>query len=126
MADYTPVYTNGTIPQTYIAGAAITGGQLVFVSGVKTVSPTAGVNGLVIGVAASDAASGANVTVWPLVGPVHESVSPAGSTAADPLSSSTAGGVATGVLATLAAAGTLLGVCHTTATAGNKVRWTAR
>lgn len=126
MADYTPVYTNGSIPQTYIAGAAITGGQLVFVSGVRTVTPTAGVNGLVVGIAAQDAASGANVAVWPLVGPMHETVAPAGVTAADPLTSSTAGGIATGVLATVAAAGTFLGIAVNTATAGNKARWTTR
>ena len=123
MADYTPVFTGGQAPITYTAGAAITGGQIVFVSGVKTVTPTAGANGLAVGVAAHDVASGGTVTVWPLSGCIHETISPAGSTAADPLSTSTAGGVATGVLATLAAAGTLIGVAITTATAGNKCQW---
>lgn len=126
MADYSPVLANGNKPFTLQASAAITGGQLVSVSGAGTVAPTAGADGKVVGVAATDAANGAKVTIWPLIGPVHESVSPAGSTAGDSLSSAASGGVATGVLGTLAAAGTLLGTAITTATAGNKVRWTAR
>lgn len=126
MADYSPVFANGTSPFTLQASATITGGQICVVTGAGTVGPAAGASGLVAGIAATDAANGAKVTVWPLVGPVHETTSPAGSTAGDPLSSAASGGVATGVLATLAAAGTLLGVALTTATAGNKVRWVAR
>jgi len=126
MADYTPVYSGGTVPFTMTAGATITGGQLVFVSGVSTVSPTAGANGAAIGVAAHDAASTARVSVWPLVGPVHETVTPAGVTAGNALTSSTSGGVDSGTLATIAAAGTFIGTAITTATAGNKCRWTGR
>lgn len=126
MADYSPVYSGGSVPITMTAGATITGGQLVFVSGVSTVSPTAGANGATIGVAAHDAASAAKVTVWPLVGPVHETVTPAGVTAGNALTSSTSGGVDSGTLATIAAAGTFIGTAITTATAGNKCRWTAR
>lgn len=126
MSDYSPVYANGVLPMTMTAGATITGGQLVFVSGVSTVSPTAGANGATIGVAAHDAANGARVTVWPLVGPVHETVTPAGVTAGNALTSSTSGGVDSGTLATVAAAGTFIGTAITTATAGNKARWTGR
>lgn len=128
MADYTPVYANGVLPMTMTAGAAITGGQLVFISGVSTVSPTAGANGATVGVAAHDAASGARVSVWPLVGPVHESVnSNAGTiTAGAPITSGASGGVDTGTLGTLAAAGTLLGTAVTTAATTAKIRWTAR
>jgi hypothetical protein len=126
MADYTPVFSAGQVPYTSTAGATIVGGQLLFASGVNAVTPTAGANGATVGVAAHDAASGATVTVWPLVGCIHETTTPAGVTAGAALSSSTAGGVDSGVLGTLAAAGTFLGTAINTATAGNKVRWTAR
>lgn len=126
MADYSPVYATDQKPFTMTAGAAITGGQLVFISGVSTVTPTAGANGATIGVAAHDAASGARVSVWPLCNVVHETVTPAGVTAGAALSSSTSGGVDSGTLGTLAAAGTFLGTAITTATAGNKCRWQAR
>ncbi len=126
MADYSPVYAAGVLPLTLIAGATITGGQVVFVSGVSTVSPTAGANGAAIGVAAHDAISTARVSVWPLVGPIHETVTPAGVTAGNALTSSTAGGIDSGTLATIAAAGTFIGTAITTATAGLKARWTAR
>lgn len=126
MADYSPVYSGGVLPFTMAAGATITGGQVVFLSGASAVSPTAGANGASIGVAAHDAASGARVSVWPLVGPIHETVTPAGVTAGNALTSSTSGGVDSGTLATIAAAGTFIGTAITTATAGNKARWTGR
>lgn len=126
MADYTPVYTGGSLPFTSTASAAITGGQVLYASGNGTVAPTAGANGAAVGVAAHDAANGAVVAVWPLVGLVHETTTPAGVTAGAALSSSTAGGVDSGVLATLAAAGTLIGTALTTAAASAKTRWTGR
>lgn len=126
MADYAPVYYGGTEPFTMTASAAITGGQVLFVSGVGTVAPTAGPNGAYIGVAAHDAASGSRVTVWPIPGVVHETISPAGVTAGNALTSSTAGGVDSGTLATIAAAGTLIGTAVSTATTGNKCRWIGR
>jgi hypothetical protein len=126
MSDYSPVYSGGVLPYTMAASATITGGQVVFVSGVSTVAPTAGANGAACGVAAHDAASGARVSVWPLVGPVHETVTPAGVTAGNALTSSTSGGVDSGTLATIAAAGTFIGTAITTATAGLKTRWTGR
>jgi len=126
MADYTPPYTGGTVPFTAKAGATITGGQLVFVSATGAVSPTAGANGAVCGVAAHDAASGAQVSIWPMFGPMHETVTPSGVTAGNALTSSTSGGVDAGTLATIAAAGTLIGTAYTTATGTNKCRWIAR
>lgn len=126
MGDYSPVYAAGCLPFTLTASATITGGQVLFASGVSTVAPTAGANGAVVGVAGNDAASGAKVTVWPLDNLIHESVTPAGVTAGNSLTSSTAGGIDTGVLATVAANGTLLGTAVTTATAGLKARWIAR
>lgn len=48
---------------TFIAGAAITGGQLVAITAANTVSPTAAASGAWVGVAAHDAASGSAVVV---------------------------------------------------------------
>lgn len=126
MADYTPVYTNDAEPLTLSASATVVGGQLVFISGVSTVAPTAGANGACVGVAAFDAASGGRVAVWPLSGVMHETTTPAGVTAGAAIASSTAGGVDSGVLGTLAAAGTLLGTAVTTAAAAAKCRWIGR
>ncbi len=126
MSDYSPVYSGGAKPFTMTASATITGGQVVYASGVGSVAPTAGANGAYVGVAAADAANGARVTVWPIPGVIHESVSPAGVTAGNALTSSTAGGVDSGTLATIAAAGTLIGTALSTATAGNKARWIGR
>ncbi len=126
MPDYTPVYSGGAKPFTMTASATITGGQVVVASGVGTVAPAAGANGAYVGVAAFDAANGARVTVWPIPGVIHETVTPAGVTAGNALASSTAGGVDSGTLATLAAAGTLIGTALTTATATNKCRWIGR
>ena len=126
MSDYNPVYTGGAKPFTLTASAAITGGQVVYASGVGTVAPTAGANGAYVGVAAMDAANGARVTVWPVPGCIHETVTPAGVTAGAAVASSTSGGVDSGTLATIAAAGTLMGTALTTATSGNKCRWIGR
>ncbi|MEV0584100.1 capsid cement protein [Nonomuraea sp. NPDC050310] len=126
MADYLPVFPNGMEPFTMTASAAVTGGQVVFASGVGTVAPTAGANGASIGVAAGDAGVGARVAIWPLSGVVHETTTPAGVTAGAAVTSSTAGGVDSSTLATVAAAGTHLGTALTTATATNKVRWIGR
>lgn len=126
MADYTPVFTGGALPFTSTASATITGGQVLVVSGDGTVGPAGGASGLVCGVAAHDAASTQKVTVWPLAGVVHETVTPTGCTAGNALASAAAGTVDPGTLGTLAAAGTLIGVALTTATAGNKCQWAYR
>ncbi|MFI7468142.1 hypothetical protein [Nonomuraea sp. NPDC049646] len=126
MADYLPVYLNGVEPFTMTASAPITGGQVLYASGVGTVAPTAGANGAAIGVAQNDASSGGLVTVWPISGVMHETTSPAGVTAGAALTSSTAGGVDSGTLATIAAAGTHIGTALTTAGAGAKTRWIGR
>jgi len=126
MSDYLPVFLNGAVPFTMTASATITGGQVLYASGVGTVAPTAGANGAAIGIAQNDAVNGGLVTVWPLNGPVHETVTPAGVTAGASLTSSTAGGVDSGTLATIAAAGTHIGTALTTATAGAKTQWIGR
>ena len=126
MADYTPVYENGQLPFTATASAAITGGQVCVVSGVGTVAPAGGAVGTFVGVAAHDAAINARVTLWPIAGLVHETISTAGATAAGALSTGATGTVEPGTLGTLAAAGTLIGTALSTATAGLKIRWVGR
>ena len=71
MADYEPTYGK---PQsvTLIAGAAITGGQLVSITADNTVSPTSAGPANFAGVAGHDAATGANVTIYGGSGIVHE------------------------------------------------------
>jgi hypothetical protein len=125
MPDYIPV-TQGVDPFTSTASATIVGGQLVEVTGVNTVGPAAVNSVKAVGVAAHDAAIGATLTVHPIVGNTHETVTPGGSAFGDRLACAAAGTVATGVAGTLAAAGTDIGIALNTATAGNKVRWTGR
>lgn len=126
MADYLP-YIQGVPPFSGVtASAVITGGQIVESTGVNTIGPAAADSVKVLGVAAHDAAIGAGVTVHPIQGNVHETVSTAGSTAGDRMVAAAAGAIKTVAAATAAAAGTDLGVAVNTATAGNKVRWAGR
>lgn len=62
MAEYIPIFKPGE-DITMTAGAAITGGRLVFVSAANTVQETAGATAAWLGVATTDAASGAKVGV---------------------------------------------------------------
>lgn len=62
MAEYLPLHDDGDAI-TRSASAAITGGQLVSVSGSGTVAPSGAGDATWLGVAAFDAASGANITV---------------------------------------------------------------
>jgi len=60
---YAPIHCPGdTFTRT--TSAAVTGGQLVYVSGDNTVAPTSAATAAWLGVAAADAASGADVTVY--------------------------------------------------------------
>lgn len=63
MADYVPYLFEGDAINL-TAGAAITGGQVVSVTGNMTVAPTTGPDTKVIGIAAFDAAVGDLVTVY--------------------------------------------------------------
>lgn len=63
MAEHTPHYLpSDRLPRT--TSAAVTGGQVLVVSGNDTVAPVAAPNEAWIGVAAHDAASGAQVVVY--------------------------------------------------------------
>lgn len=63
MAEYLPLHDDGDAI-TRAASAAITGGQLVVVSGSGTVGPSSAASPSWLGVAAFDAGSGDNVTVY--------------------------------------------------------------
>lgn len=121
MSDYVPVYTPGE-SFTSTASAAITGGQLVEVTGSGTVGPAGAASTKVVGLAAFDCASGARVTVWANK-PVHEATASGAVTAGDLLGAAAAGQVVTNATP---AAGVLVGVALTTATNGNLVRYQAR
>jgi hypothetical protein len=128
VADYSPVYSGGIAPFSKTASAAVTGGQVVVVSGVSQVGPSGAGATQGVGLAAHDAASGARVTVWPLTNCEHEATASGTVTAGDGVVAVAAGAVATAPtsLATAAAAGTLIGIATTTATNGNKVRFIGR
>lgn len=130
MADYTPIAVPGSA-FTLNASAAITGGQVVAISGSGTVAPAGATSGAVVGVAAFDAASGADVLVYTGF-IVHESIASGTVTAGDQIASAATGQVATLAPAAAATAAdinnarAILGVALTTATTGNKVRWMSR
>lgn len=63
MAEYLPLYKPGHA-QTRRTSAAVTGGQLLIVSGSGTVAPSSAAAASWLGVAAFDAASGTDVTVF--------------------------------------------------------------
>ena len=94
MAEYTPVFANGTAPMTYQASAAVTGGRLVEISGNGTVAPAGAASTKVAGVASTDAATGAKVQVWPLAGVVHRVLGTGAINAGDNLAAGAAGVVA--------------------------------
>lgn len=62
MADYLPLFKPGQ-DITSTTSAAVTGGQLLVVSGSGTVAPSTAATGAWVGVAAFDAASGARVAL---------------------------------------------------------------
>lgn len=117
MADYAPKYLYGD-QATGTASAAITGGQVLVVSGDGTVGPAGDAADVtVIGVAAADAASGARAAYFPR-GKVHIST--------------TAGAVVAGNGVSAGAAGTvdddagsdpILGVFLTSAASGELAEW---
>lgn len=128
MADYSPVFSGGSIPFTSTTSATVTGGQVLETTTTGAVGPAAAGSLKCVGVAAHDAASGAKVTIWPLANVVHEItvVAAATVTVGDGVIAGTAGTVNTVAVAAGSAAGTLFGMATTTATAPNKVRFVGR
>jgi hypothetical protein len=123
MADYTPVFANGTAPWTLQASAAVTGGRLVEVSGNGTVAPAGAASTKVVGVAAFDAASGAKVDVWPLAGLTHRVLGAGAISAGDNLASGAAGVVAPIAAGTF---GQLIGVADRAGADATIIRFVGR
>jgi hypothetical protein len=119
MPDYTPVFSNSEM-LTFTAGAAITAGQLLAITGDNQVSPTGGATSAIAGVAGHDAAQGAAVTVYGGGGVVHETASTAAAVAAGALLQSAAGGAVAGG----AASGADIGIAvRSVPAAGGTLRW---
>lgn len=134
MSDYVPIYVPSKVV-TLTASAAVTGGQLLSVSGSGTVAPaTFATNApVVVGVAANDTVSGGRVTVYAR-GIVHESIAQGTVTAGDLVTAPLTGATAGAQVQTLAAVTTptaadvinsrsVAGVALTTASNPAKVRW---
>lgn len=99
MPDYTPRFKPGsTITST--ASTAITGGQLLAVSGDNTVAPAGAGSAACVGHAAHDAASGARVTVHTPGRAVQVATASGAVTAGAPLKSAANGQVAAWVSGT--------------------------
>lgn len=130
MANYLPVYKPGT-DVTLTASAAITGGQLVAVSGNGTIAPAGAAEADVVGVAAFDAASGTRVTVYGF-GMIHETTADGAITAGDQVTAGATGKVKSLAVAAGATAGDInnaravVGVALTTAADAALCRWMQR
>ncbi len=113
MAEYLPLHDEG--PITRSASAAITGGQLLYVSGSGTVAPTTGATPAWVGVAGFDANPNDNVTVWS--DDVQRPIAGAGGVTAGLLVEAGAGGTVVNQPATGALPGNVVGLALTTAPA---------
>lgn len=92
MAEYAPLYKPGQeFPRT--TSGTVTAGQLLIVSGSDTVAASSAASAAWLGVAAHDAASGADVTV--ICGGVHELGATGAISAGADVVAATAGTVAT-------------------------------
>ncbi len=116
MAEYLPLKSPGQ-DFTMTASAAVTGGQLVRVSGSNTVAPTTAAAADWLGVASNDAAVGALVTVF--TGGVQRLTASGAVTAGANVEGAAAGAVAAHTNGTADA--NIVGLALTTATAGNPV-----
>jgi uncharacterized heparinase superfamily protein len=116
MAEYLPLHQPGK-SFTRQASAAILAGQLLVVTGSGTVGPASAATAAFVGVAAFDAASGDNVTVY--AGGIQRLVASGTVTAAQTVEAAASGTVATHTNG--ANDVNIVGLALTTATAGNLV-----
>jgi len=117
MAEYLPIFKPGQAI-TLKASAAITGGQVVAVTGSGTVGPSGASSAKWVGVAANDAAQNDNVTIYS--GGVQHATASGAITAGDLLVTAASGAVATA--GETPADGTVIGIALTTAADGADVR----
>lgn len=115
MADYTPIFSGGAAPFTATTAGIVAGGNVLIWSAAGVVTVSGADSAVVCGVAAHDAASGAQVTVWPIEGCIHQLVASGAITALAGVVTDASGQVKTATIATAAAAGTLIGTAVTTA-----------
>jgi hypothetical protein len=118
MSQYTPVYFEAD-KLCDTTSAAVTGGQLLYVSGDNTVAPTTAATSAWIGVAASDAASGTRVTYY--TEGVHDLAASGSIAAGDNVIPAASGAVATQGTPSAANATQVVGVAKSAAASG-KVR----
>jgi hypothetical protein len=116
MAEYLPIYKPGQA-LTLKASAAVTGRQVVAVSGVNTVGPAGAASTAAVGVAAFDAGINDNVTIY--AGGVQEVIASGAITAGSPVICGAAGTV---VASATPPAGQQVGVALTTAADAAVVR----
>ena len=116
MAEYLPLHSDGDAI-TRSASASITAGQLVRVSGSGTVAPVSAASSDWLGVAAFDAASGDNVTIF--CSGVQRLVATGTVTQGNTVEGATNGTVAAHTNGTNDV--NIVGLALTTATAGNLV-----
>jgi hypothetical protein len=113
MPDYLPKFTG---PFTKVCSAAVTGRQMVVVSGNNTVAPSAAADAKWVGVAAHDQVAGQEVTIYH--GDVQRPLASGAITAGDIVVTAAAGRVVTNAAP---GAGQQVGIALTTATDGNPV-----
>ncbi len=116
MSDYAPLYMPGDVI-TGVTSGAVTGGRLLMVSGNGTVAHATADSNAVVGVAAHDAASGANVAFHGR-GQVHVSTAAGAITAAARVNAA-----ANGTVASATAGVGNVGVAMTTAADTALVTW---
>lgn len=116
MAEYLPIHTPGQAV-TLKASATITAGQVVAVTGSGTVGPAGADSATWVGVAAFDAATNDNVTIY--CGGTQTCKASGAITAGDAIECAAAGAVAT---ASGATALTYVGIALTTAADAAQVR----
>lgn len=114
MSDYIPLHLGEAITRT--ASAAVTGGQVVVVSGEGTVAPAGATSTAWLGVAAFDAAAGEDVTVHK--GGVQRPVASGAVAAGAMVATAATGKVATAATPTV---GQLVGVALSAAADGETV-----
>lgn len=110
MAEYLPIHTPGQAI-TLKASATITAGQIVAVTGSGTVGPAGADSTAWVGVAAFDAATNDNVTIY--AGGTQDVLASGTVTAGESVECAAAGAVATAATPTVA---TIVGLALTTAT----------
>lgn len=116
MAQHLPIYKPGQAI-TLKASASVTGKQVVAVSGSGTVAPAGAGSTAAVGVAAFDASTNDNVTIY--AGGVQEVAASGAITAGSPVICGAAGTV---VAAATPAAGQQVGIALSTAADGAPVR----